>query len=95
MPGEYSITLEKYDYKEHFTDNIYGRGPFSKGLNHLKFHPGIYAKAGFNFEYGSDDRSLKALEAGVCLDIYPKPIQMMAFNDNNFYFVSFNAFCAK
>jgi len=89
MPGEYNITLEKYDYNEHFVDNIYGRGPFSKGFNDLKLHPGIYTKVGFNFEYGSDDSALRALETGVCIDFYPKPVEMMAFNDSDYYFISF------
>lgn len=88
-PGTYIITLEKYDYNEHFVDNIYGRGPFNKGLNQLKIHPGLYVKAGLNFEYGSEDKSLRVLETGVCLDVYPKPIEIMAFNKDDYYFLSF------
>ena len=89
MPGEYDITLERYNSDEHYTDNIYGRGPFAKGFYHLKFYPGIYTKTGLNFEFGTENENLRALETGICVDFYPKPIEIMAFNKSEYYFLSF------
>jgi len=84
----YIYTLEKYNPNEHFTDNIFGRGPFIKGFNELSFYPGLYIKGGINFEYSQDDKNLNVLEMGICTDFSPKPIKMMAFNKSNNYFIS-------
>ena len=85
---EYNLTTEKYDPNKHFTDNIYGRASFFKGLGKIKPLPGLYLKAGLNFDYGANDRSIKAIEAGATFDIYPKPVPIMAFNQNSYYFLS-------
>jgi hypothetical protein len=92
----YEITTEKYDPEIHYpwrvvvpiagTDttreiDIYGKAPIYKGLNEIKPYPGIYAKLGFNFEYGSYNQKIKAIEAGATIDAFPKSIQVMAFND--------------
>jgi len=89
VPYKFVYTVEQYNPDEHFFDNIYGRGPFSKGFNKLSLHPGAYAKAGLNFEYGTEDRMLRVLEVGAVLDVYPKPVPLMAFNNADYYFLSF------
>lgn len=74
--------VEKYDPVTHFSDNIYGRGPIGKGLLESKLYPGAYLKGGFNFDYGSDSQTLRALEVGAILDAFPKKIPIMAFAEN-------------
>lgn len=66
---------------------IYGATGFSKGLNEIKFVPGIFAKAGFNFDWASYDEFVKALEVGIGADVYPKRIPIMIAERNNPYFV--------
>lgn len=83
------INVEKYDATKHDLDNIYGGGPFGKGWFEITPHPGAYLKAGLSFEFGTNERSVKALDAGALIDIYPYPIQMMAFNPKQYYFFSF------
>lgn len=87
--GEFDVVTEKYDPNEHYIDNIYGRAPFTEGLDQLFFRPGAYVKAGFNFEYAPIFEDVKALEIGAIFDIYPKDIPIMAFTENKPYFLSF------
>ena len=85
---EYELSTEKYDPEEHFRDNIYGRAAFVKGFDQIKLYPGIYMKAGFNFEFGSYTSAIKSLEVGASLDIFPNPIPLMAYNDPHYWFLN-------
>jgi hypothetical protein len=81
--------LEKYDPEKHTTDNIFGKGPFLKGLNEIKFIPGAYYKGGLNFDYAGADDAVKAIETGVIVDFHPRPVPIMAYNTSNPLIVSF------
>ncbi|MCF8296758.1 MAG: hypothetical protein K9J13_04365 [Saprospiraceae bacterium] len=87
--NEVLLTVEKYDPNKHSLHDIYGKGPFGKGIDELKLYPGLYTRLGLNFEYGIWDESIKAIETGVIIDVYPKPIPIMAFNDESYFFLSF------
>jgi hypothetical protein len=84
-----AIESERYNPEKHFIDNIYGRAPFLDGINKTKFHPGIYAKTGFNFEYGDYNTRIQALEVGLQVDGYPIPVPIMAYKDPHYYFLNF------
>jgi len=93
----YDITTEKYDPEVHFPwrvnipsrdIDIYGKAPVYKGFNEIKPFPGAYAKLGFNFEYGSYNQSIKAIEVGATIDAFPKAIPVMAFNDPYHFFIN-------
>ena len=75
------LTLEKYDVQKHDLENIWGRGPFSKGLSEIEFHPGLSWKMGLNIEFGPYQEKTKALEAGLIIDAYVLPVQIMGFDD--------------
>ncbi len=91
VPGTYetNLTTERYDPDKHNVDNIYGNGPFAKGFFNITPHPGVFGKLGLNFEFGNQDRKLRSLETGFCLEAYLNPIQIMAFNDPQRLFFSF------
>lgn len=80
--GKFYRFVERYDPESHFSDNIFGRGPLGKGLKESKLYPGVYMKGGLNFEYGSDNQFLRALEVGAAIDAFPKKIPIIAFADN-------------
>jgi hypothetical protein len=82
------VVAERYDPDKHIVENIYGRGPYFKGFDHLGFYPGAYAKTGLNFEYGSNDLMLKSIECGATLDYSPFAIPIMAYNDKRNFFLS-------
>lgn len=81
--------LEKYDPDKHVDDYIFGRGPSLKGLNELKATPGLFVKAGLSFEHSYDREQVRALELGLKLSVFPRPIRIMSYSDNDFYFINF------
>lgn len=85
---DYEVVEERYDPELHFLDNIYGRGPFLSGFSQLGFHPGVYVKTGLEFEYGSKNRQISALEAGAILDFSPMPVAIMANNPKQSLFLT-------
>lgn len=89
--------LERYDPEKHFPYigvnpdclcDIYGRGPMLSGFNKIKPYPGLYVKGGFNFEFSAQNDRIKALEAGVTVDIFPTRVPVMAFEDPNLLFIT-------
>lgn len=77
-PYKTVLTVGKYNPKEDFVDNIYGRASWFKGVNETKVYPGLYAKLGLNFEYGNESTNVSSLEVGMALDGYGKKIPIMA-----------------
>jgi len=75
------------DYMQSVYD-IYDREPFFTGLNETTVVPGIYARAGFCFEYGSEDRILHALEGGVQFEGFLKKLPILAIEDNHQLFLT-------
>ena len=69
---------EAYDPTKHNQDNILGRAPMFYGLGSTKIYPGLYGKLGFSFEYGEMRNSIKAIETGVIVDVFPKAVPTMA-----------------
>ncbi len=84
----YTLSIQRYNPAIHTSDNIYGRAPFFQGFDKISLMPGIYFKAGLNFEYGAYDKTLKAIEVGIALDAYTKDVPIMAYVNNRNYFVS-------
>jgi hypothetical protein len=83
----YILVEKKTDYiqfnNENFTpsiDRILGRAPFSKGMNEIKFYPGLNAQFKLSFEYAPYTNLVRAIETGISLDIYPKALPIMANN---------------
>ena len=68
------ISLNKY---------IMSRASFFKGFNEISLVPGAFAKFGYNFEFGSHDRIIHALEAGFIAEGFIKKIEIMDFTGND------------
>ncbi len=75
------LEYEKYSdaNKNYFLDinSIYGGGNFTQGITEIKFIPGVHSKLGFQFDYAVYDEYIKAIEAGVFLNVYYKNTQIM------------------
>ena len=84
----YTYQIEQYDPQKHFSENIFGRASFFQGFSKIKPLPGIYLKTGLNFEYGAYDETIKAIECGITVDAYTKPVPIMAFDTNKSIFLS-------
>ena len=83
-----TVSQQRYNPDIDFLENIYGRGPFLSGIQYIGLHPGIYAKGGLEFEFGSHNRVIKAMEAGAVLDYSPIPIAIMAYNPKQSLFLT-------
>lgn len=81
--GSFPITtIQKYDPERHFYDNIYGRGPFLKGINEIKLYPGLNIRSGLIFDHAFYRENLAALEVGIMVHAFHKKVPVMAFTDN-------------
>ncbi|MBI5218986.1 MAG: hypothetical protein HY958_08660 [Bacteroidia bacterium] len=74
----YYTGYHKFSNSLHMNQDIIGKAPFKTGLNEIAVIPGIYAKAGLSFEYSNTDTLIRAIETGVCIDIFPKKLPIMA-----------------
>ena len=91
IPGtgnEYEIKEEKFDSSIATPGEIYGRASFFKGLDETKVMPGLYAKAGFNFEYSKEDKIIHAIELGGQVNAFPVKIPIMSGDNNKALFFS-------
>jgi hypothetical protein len=80
-----ALSLQRYDVQKHDLDNIWGRGPFSKGLSELTIHPGLSFKSGLNVEFGSFQEKTLSLEAGAVIDVFANSVQIMGFDNPTNY----------
>lgn len=67
--------------------SIYGASGFGKGFNEIKVVPGLFGKAGFNFDWATYDDFVKSLETGIGAEVYLKDIPIMITENNKPYFV--------
>lgn len=82
----FNIVPEKFDPDKHSNTDIFGRAPFSKGINEITIHPGVHLKGGLNFEFGTQSTKIKALELGIAMDILPVGMTIMQSNSNQIFF---------
>lgn len=80
---------EKFNPEIHTPNNIIGRAGFFNGINEISLNLGAYSKLGLNFEYASEKASIKAIETGITLDFFANPLQMLAFENKDNFFVGF------
>jgi hypothetical protein len=85
------IKEERYDPDNPYHDEeyIFGRAPFVDGLGELKVYPGVFAKGGLNFEFGTLNSKIRALEVGAVAEIFPVAIPIMAYNPANSFIFTF------
>ena len=84
----YDIVTEQFD-PDISWDDIYGRAPYSKGLNEITVVPGAFFRSGFSFEFGEIKTKVKAIEAGVMLDFFPAGVTVMAESSYQPAFLTF------
>jgi hypothetical protein len=78
------IGSERYDPQWRANNiHVISRASFFKGFNGLRVVPGVYAKYGYNFEFGSQDRVIHALEAGLIGEAFLRRIDIMDFSKPN------------
>jgi len=74
----------KYDSGPNWANVIIlGRASFFKGFDEIGFVPGFFGKFGYNFEFGTQDRIIHALEAGLIAEGFIKRIEIMDFTNGH------------
>ena len=66
---------------------IYGASGFSAGFNEISFVPGLFGKAGLNFDWATYDDFVKSAETGIGAELYLKEIPIMIQENNKPLFV--------
>lgn len=78
--------IERYDPSVHSLSNIIGGVPFYERFHKFAFRPGIYGKAGLNFDFGSESDRIRSIEIGLFVDMLFPTIQQMAYNQAKPFF---------
>jgi hypothetical protein len=84
----YTIEEQKFDLTIHQPLDIMSKASFFKGFDEIVLYPGLYTRAGFNFEYSKNDRITHAIEVGASLHAFGTKIPIMATEDNKQFFPS-------
>lgn len=76
--------------KEDFLNQnaIIGSSGITKGINEVKFVPGIHGKTALHFDFASSKKTKLAIETGVNVEVYTRAIELMANQDSVPYFVN-------
>jgi hypothetical protein len=92
-PLNYIIRLEKYspENADVFLQNnrILGAAPYTRGLSDINFLPGANASLAFHMDWGAFDENVRALEIGMMLDVFPKPVPILVSDANSPIFLNF------
>lgn len=83
------IIKERYDPEKHDFGNIYGGLPFYYGFSDMTVYPGLYAKAGLNFDYKIRNDKVGTLEVGTVMDYYFRTVPIMHDTKNYSFFIGF------
>lgn len=76
-----TIRSEKYGNENHdvFLDQsrIRGASGFTKGLGEISIVPGIHLQGSAHFDWGAFDEFVKAVEAGIMVDVFFQKVPIM------------------
>jgi hypothetical protein len=88
-----SISVERYNPDEHFSDDIFGQASWVNGINELTLVPGVHLSYSLEFEYGNQREVMRSLNIGVDADVFLKEPMILAekFDQNSRYFITLHA----
>lgn len=92
--GQDYIATEKYEpVNTHTTPfTIYGNATFTRGFNELTAKVGGHFKNSLSVEWGEYPDAFTSIEAGFCVDVFAKPLPLMAeelTSNNNIFLTLF------
>jgi len=84
------VTFEEDPDAYYNRDAIEGAGGLRRGWSSLKILPGINAKAAVHLDWGAFDELMRAVEAGVMIDVYAQNVDLLVPPaDNTPLFINF------
>ena len=84
----------KIDFLDPF--RVKGKSGILKGIGETQVVPGIHGQIGVHLDWGAFDEFMRAVEAGIMIDIFPKRLPIMVSEENRPYFFNLavcNSFC--
>ncbi len=85
----YMATSKKqFNTSVHQVSDIKSKASFFDGISETKFIPGLFIKLGLSIEYSNKDMRIRALEGGVVVNTFAKPVKIMANDENNYVIIS-------
>ncbi len=91
-PRDAKTTSIKYtaDTQSDFLDpqKIKGKTGILKGIGETKVVPGVHGQIGVHIDWGAFDEFMRAVEAGIMIDLFPKKLPIMVSNENRPYFLN-------
>ncbi len=67
---------------------IFGSAGFARGIDEVRFVPGLHGRIAANFEWGAYDEFIKAAEVGLMLDVFPRTVPIMVTETNRPFFLN-------
>jgi hypothetical protein len=91
-PRDAKTTSIKYteDTKADFLEptKIKGKSGILKGIGESKVVPGLHGQIGVHLDWGAFDEFMRAVEAGIMIDVFPKRLPIMVSEENRPYFLN-------
>ena len=81
------VENQKWEDTSHWID-VVGKSSFKYGLDEIKFRPGLHAKGGLCFEFGTSRTHAQAIEVGVEAEYFPQGLALMAENPPEYLFLT-------
>lgn len=96
-PGSVYLATERYDPTGAHADqnSIYGNASFTDGLDEISAYFGAGGKASLSVEWGAYPDEFKSIEAGFAIDVFQKPLPLMApkiYDNKQVFFTLFLGF---
>lgn len=84
--GHQVLRKERYNPAEHNRENIYGRAGWFNGFSESNFNIGVFAKAGFFFDFASQHSKIFGAEFGFSIDTYFSKVDVMHGSPSKYLF---------
>jgi hypothetical protein len=87
VPATFKYSEEN---RQSFTDLNYikGAGGFTKGLGEIQMIPGLHLKSALHFDFAANRKTVLAIETGVNIEYYSRPVTMMVDQDKQSLFAN-------
>ena len=95
LNGTVNYVVGEHRFEHYYSGAVYDivtRAKYNMGLKEIKVRPGNYLKFDFSFDFSQDAMLVSALEVGVVLDLYYKPVTIMYNQPHNFMWSMYLAY---
>lgn len=81
------VEEQTFDQHDQWAE-IVGKAPFTTGLGHIRFSPGLHASAGLRFEFGKSRTRIQALDVKAVAEGFPLGVRIMDGQRNPWFYLT-------